>query len=251
LIRRIAGIPTDTQSLFGDFDQLFDLLITEQSLLGVGDDHEFDVLIAGLDHVEQRLHHQSQSLLVAQALPVVLLQELAHLLRVAPAGLRLPLREGTRGVGVVEVGAGGRVEASQQAADAEGTHSALLRVLLLRFSDELGNVLDRRTVVVVEAVALALDSRLVCEDSSVGSEAGVGHVDVVIELHDLLDGFAVLQLGHCLLLSGERVTSTARMTEVLVTSPTAHSPFLTASMAYSTWKRWPLGEKTVIAVSYI
>ena len=28
-------------------------------------------------------------------------------------------------------------------------------------------------------------------------------------------------------------------------------PLLTASMAYSTWKRWPLGEKTVIAVSYM
>ena len=41
------------------------------------------------------------------------------------------------------------------------------------------------------------------------------------------------------------------MTEDSVTSPTAQSPFLTAYMAYSTWKRCPLGEKTVMAVSYI
>ena len=31
---------------------------------------------------------------------------------------------------------------------------------------------------------------------------------------------------------------------------TAVEPFLTASCAYSTWKRWPSGEKTVIARSY-
>lgn len=31
---------------------------------------------------------------------------------------------------------------------------------------------------------------------------------------------------------------------------TAVDPFLTASWAYSTWKRWPSGEKTVIALSY-
>ena len=41
------------------------------------------------------------------------------------------------------------------------------------------------------------------------------------------------------------------MTEDWVTRPTAQRPLLTASMAYSTWKRWPLGEKTVMAVSYM
>lgn len=32
---------------------------------------------------------------------------------------------------------------------------------------------------------------------------------------------------------------------------TAVEPFLTASWAYSTWSRWPSGEKTVIALSYL
>ena len=33
-------------------------------------------------------------------------------------------------------------------------------------------------------------------------------------------------------------------------SPTAVDPLLTASVAYSTWKRWPSGLKMVIAPSY-
>lgn len=47
------------------------------------------------------------------------------------------------------------------------------------------------------------------------------------------------------------VTSTAKMTAELVIRPTEQRPFFTASIAYYTWKRCPLGEKTVIAVSYI
>jgi len=33
------------------------------------------------------------------------------------------------------------------------------------------------------------------------------------------------------------------------TSHTAVAPFFTASWAYSTWNKWPSGEKTVIALS--
>ena len=74
---------------------------------------------------------------------------------------------------------------------------------------------------------------------------------MVVELYNFFDGPALLELGDCLFLSEAGSTSTARMTEESVTRPTAQRPFLTASMAYSTWKRWPLGENTVIAVSYI
>lgn len=76
-------------------------------------------------------------------------------------------------------------------------------------------------------------------------------MDVAIKLHNLFDGLAFLKFGDGFFLNVIRDTSTARMTEELETSPTAQSPFLTASIAYSTWKRWPLGEKTVMAVSYI
>ena len=43
--------------------------------------------------------------------------------------------------------------------------------------------------------------------------------------------------------------STPRMTQSPPRTPTTAEPLFTASMAYSTWKRWPSGEKTVIARS--
>jgi hypothetical protein len=43
--------------------------------------------------------------------------------------------------------------------------------------------------------------------------------------------------------------STPRTTVSVPRPPTAALPLRTASRAYSTWKRWPSGEKTVIARS--
>lgn len=43
--------------------------------------------------------------------------------------------------------------------------------------------------------------------------------------------------------------STPRMTQSAPRTPTTADPLLTASIAYSTWKRCPSGEKTVIALS--
>ena len=45
--------------------------------------------------------------------------------------------------------------------------------------------------------------------------------------------------------------STPRTTISVPRTPTAALPFRTASRAYSTWKRWPSGENTVIALSYL
>ena len=45
--------------------------------------------------------------------------------------------------------------------------------------------------------------------------------------------------------------STARTTVSVPRTPTAALPLRTASRAYSTWKRWPSGENTVIARSYL
>jgi len=45
--------------------------------------------------------------------------------------------------------------------------------------------------------------------------------------------------------------STPRTTLSVPRTPTAALPLRTASRAYSTWKRWPSGEKTVIARSYL
>ena len=43
--------------------------------------------------------------------------------------------------------------------------------------------------------------------------------------------------------------STAKTMWSFDRTPTAVVPLRTASIAYSTWKRWPSGEKTVIARS--
>ena len=150
------------------------------------------------------------------------------MLGVAPAGLGLPFREGAGWIGVVKMWACGGVKTCEEAADAKGTNSSLLCVLLLGLSDEPRDVFHRWVVIVVESVALALDPCLIGQDPSVSSEAGIGHMDVTINLQYLLDGLAVLQLGDCFFLDSGCITSTARMTDELVTSPTAQRPFLTA-----------------------
>ena len=53
------------------------------------------------------------------------------------------------------------VEAGYQTADAERPHSSFLSVLLLGLSHEFGYVFNWRTIVVIEAVALAFDAGLV------------------------------------------------------------------------------------------
>lgn len=57
-------------------------------------------------------------------------------------------------------------------------------------------------------------------------------MNVTVELDYFFDGPAFLEFGDCFFLPGRMSTSTARMTAEELTSPTEHSPFLTASMAY-------------------
>ena len=45
--------------------------------------------------------------------------------------------------------------------------------------------------------------------------------------------------------------STPRTMVSVPRTPTAALPLRTASRAYSTWNKWPSGEKTVIALSYL
>ena len=145
----------------------------------------------------------------------------------------------------------GIVKTSKEGANSKGSHSSLLGMLLFGFCDKFADVFNWRAVIKVESVALALRSCLVGKDPSISCESAVRHVDTIIQLHDFLYCLTVLKLSHCFFLRWGECTSTARMTDEGVMSPTAHSPFLTASIAYYTWKRWQLGEKMVMAVSYI
>lgn len=63
------------------------------------------------------------------------------------------------------------VKADDQGRDSEGANTAGLSVLLLHAGDVLSDVLDSRRVLDGEAVRLALDARLVDEDTAVSSEA--------------------------------------------------------------------------------
>lgn len=128
-------------------------------------------------------------------------QKLTNLLRVASAALSFPFREGTRRVGVVEMGFADVVETGNEGTDAEGTNTSFLGVFLFGLSDMFGDVLDGRAVVIVKSVALALDTGLVCQDTSVSCQARVSHMDVVVELDDLLDCATFLQLSDCFFLN--------------------------------------------------
>jgi len=57
-------------------------------------------------------------------------------------------------------------------------------------------------------------------------------MNMFIKLHNLLDGFTLLKFSDCFLLTQMIATSTARITDELVTKPTAQRPFFTASIAY-------------------
>ena len=215
-------------SLFGHFDQFLNFLVGQQSGLALSDNHNFNVLVARFHNVQQCLDHQFKSVFVRKAVFVVFLQKFTDLFWISAAALSFPFRERSGGVGVVEMGFCTDVESGDETADTEGSDSTFLSVLLFGFGDEFGYVLDGRAVVVVEAVALAFDSSLIGEDSSVCGQSRVCHVDVVVELNNFLDGSAFLQLGDCFFLGIVRDTYAARMTEFWVVRPTAQSPFLTA-----------------------
>lgn len=84
----------------------------------------------------------------------------------------LPGRVDAAGLGHEETGDSVvGVKADDEGRDTERAHTAGLGVLLLHAGNVLGNVLDGHGVLDGEAVGLALDARLVDEDTAVGGEA--------------------------------------------------------------------------------
>ena len=181
----------------------------------------------------------------------MLLEEITHLLRVSATTLSPPFRKRTRWISIVKMRFTTDIETSNETTDTKRSDSTFLSEFLFSFCDILRHVFYWRTVIVVQTVTLTLNTSLVGQDPSVSSQPRVSHVDMIIELDYFFDSFAFLKLCHCFFLNRDGSTSAAKMTEDWVTSPTAQRPFLTASIAYSTWSRCPFGENTVIAVSYI
>jgi hypothetical protein len=91
---------------------------------------------------------------------------------------------------------GRRIKTCQDATDAERTYSSFLCVFLLGLGDEFGYVFDWGIIVIIETIALTLDSRLIRQDTAIGCQPRVSHIDMIVELNYLLDCFPILQLCH-------------------------------------------------------
>lgn len=239
------------KSLFGDFNELLDLFVQKKSCLVLSNHHNFDVFVAWFNNIKQSLDNELQSLLITILFLVVLLQKFTHLLWISSTTLSSPLRERSRRVSVVQMRSSIHVKTCNQAAYSKRSHSSLLSVLLLSLSNKLRDVFNWRAVIVVKAIALALDAGFVSQNTAISSQSWVSHMNVIVKLYNFFHCPALLKLSYGFFLSYWCFTYTARITDESVTSPTAQRPFFTASMAYSTWKRCPFGENTVIAVSYI
>ena len=139
--------------------------------------------------------------MLVHALCVLVLEEFAELFRFFADGPGLPLTDGARWLRLEQ-----RwlvlIEASQESADAKWSQTTALRVLLLRLTHEVSDVVNGGLIFVLEAERLALETHLVDQDASVGLQTRESQHEVLIDALDLANGAWVLQLGHSVLLNG-------------------------------------------------
>lgn len=133
---------------------------------------------------------------------MLVLKELAKLLRLLSDGSGLPLANCARWLSLKELGST-VVEASEEAGDTEGASATTLCVLLLSLSTETCNELYGRLVLVLEAEALALEAHFVDQHASICLESGEGEHKVLVDALDFADGAWVLKLGDGVLFDGE------------------------------------------------
>ncbi len=150
------------------------------------------------------------------------------MLWISSTTLSFPLWEWSWRVCIVEVWLSTWIKTSNQRTYTKRSYSTFLSILLLSFSNKFRNVLYRRTIIVIKAIALALDTRLVSKNTAICSEPWIGHMYMIIKLNYFFNSPSFLKFCHSFFLVYWWSTSTARITEDSVTSPTAHSPFLTA-----------------------
>ncbi len=123
---------------------------------------------------------------------------------------------------MVELWAASVIDSGDHNRHSERARSASLREALHDASDVLGNVVDARSFVVGESVALGFDSRVVHYDSRIGIETGEGGADVVVNQGDLLERARMLQFLESLFLNSEDHVffgSQADSTVTLISSP--------------------------------
>lgn len=141
------------------------------------------------------------------------------------------------------------VEAGNKETQAERSGASLLSVLLDHLADVASHEFDRGLVFVIKSVRLSLDSGVVHENSSVRVQSRKSSANVLVNLVDLLDGTRVLELLEGFLLYGNDDSIFAFDGRRALTLKSKMFTMLIASIEYSTWRRFPFGEKIVIALS--
>jgi len=95
------------------------------------------------------------------------------------------------------------LEATKERWDTKGTHTALLRVLLLSFSDKARDVFDARWVFILETETLALKSGFVYQNPSISLKSRKSDRKMLIYLLYFTNCAHILKLSYCTFLNSE------------------------------------------------
>ena len=184
---------------FNGLDNILDLRFGNVEL-GASPLNDTDLhgLGSAVDNLEKSLNGQSDALVLREIVVVLFLEELPKGLGIAPPdNLRLPAGMSSSGIGLVQEGLVGiglvSRHAGNQGGNSKGTHTSLLRVLLLDAGQVAADVVDAGVVFHGQAVRLCFHADLVDQDTSVGGEAGKGQDSALVDADDLADGAVVLQ----------------------------------------------------------
>ena len=165
---------------------------------------KLDVLL-GFDDLQERLDRQSHRSLLVHAIGVLVLQELAQLLRFLSNCTGLPLTHSSRWLGLVQ-GWNSINEACDEGTDSKGSHTSSLSILLLSFTSESSNILDGRSILVLESEWLAFKSHFINEDTSISLQARESHHEVLIKTLDFSNCSWILKLCNRVFLYGQNDT---------------------------------------------
>jgi len=100
----------------------------------------------------------------------------------------------SRRINLIKLRTAAIIDTSNHDRHSERARSASLSESLHDASDVLRNIIDARSLIVSQSVALSFDTRIVHNDSGISIEAGEGGADVVVDQGDLLEGSGMLQL---------------------------------------------------------
>src|SRR5436309_6303321 len=184
---------------------LTDFGLRESSeLLPLDDQADLDragVELLALGGLLEALQAEDHRIILGHVLFVLLLEELHDRLAALPDAPGLVRDEGAARVRLEEMGSE-VVHAGDEERRPEGTHAAVLRIVLFVIANPLDEQVDADLLAVRDLVDLCDEPGVVHEDARIGHEAGGRRPDVLVDLEDLLNrrGFdqprSDLLVGH-------------------------------------------------------